>query len=182
MKAIIFLINAGFSIVLSVFLIRAILQIVRGNFRNPITQAITRFTNPLIMPLRKVLPPLGKIDTATLVSCILIAAAMNLVLVFLGAVPIIFFVQQPYGFVLAIFLRLFLALLQLYWGLIIFTIILSWAQPHQHSPLSAFLRELSDPILRPARRIIPPLGDLDVSPIPVLLILSALQYQFSALI
>ena len=182
MKALIFHTQASLSFILGVFLVRALLQIVRANFRNPITQVITQYTNPLIMPLRKILPPIGKIDTATIVSCLFIALLMNSILVFLGAMPLSYFVSQPYGFLIAVILRIFLTVLNLFWLLILFSIILSFAQPNQHSPLTSVLHELTDPLLRPARKFIKPIGGLDLSPIPVLLILSALQYQFSNLI
>jgi len=179
MKAITFLIETSLSIILSIFLVRAILQLVRANFKNPITQVITRFTNPLIMPLRKVLPPLGKIDTASIVSCILVALLMTAILIFLRAFNFDEIIQNPTAFLLYSCKRLFLNLLQLYWLLILFSIIISWIQPQQHSPLTSLLNELTEPLLAPARRLIKPIGGLDLSPIPVLLILSALQYQFT---
>jgi len=179
MKAITFLVETSLSIILSVFLVRAILQLVRANFRNPITQVITKFTNPVIMPLRKVLPPVGKIDTASIISCVIVALLMTAVLIFLRAFNFDEIVQNPSAFLLYSFKRLILNLLQLYWLLILFTIIISWIQPQQHSPLTALLSELTEPLLAPARRIIKPIGGLDLSPIPVLLILSALQYQLT---
>lgn len=182
MKALIFLVQISFTILLSIFILRAILQIVRGNFRNPVAQAIMRITNPLILPLRKFLPPLGKIDTATIVSCILIVVAMNTVLISISAYPLTTFAQQELGFIKALFLRLLITIINLYWLLILFTILISWMQPQQHSPLTAFLSDVTEPILAPARRLIKPVGGLDLSPIPILLILSALQYQFSNLI
>lgn len=179
MRAISFLIETCFNLALSIFLIRIILQWVRANFRNPITQVITRYTNPLILPLRKILPPIGKLDTASLVACLMIAILMTLILLSIQQVEFSQILSHPQMLILESLRRLLLCLLQLYWILIFFSIILSWMQPNQHSPLTALLSELTEPLLKPMRRIIKPIGGLDLSPIPVLLILSALQYQFS---
>ena len=179
MRAITFLIETCFNLALSIFLIRIILQWVRGNFRNPITQVITRYTNPLILPLRKVLPPIGKLDTASLIACLAVAILMTLTLLSIQKVELGLILSQPQILIVESLRRLLLCLLQLYWVLILFIIILSWMQPNQHSPLTALLSELTEPLLKPMRRIIKPIGGLDLSPIPLLLILSALQYQFS---
>lgn len=179
MRAITFIIETAFNIVLSLFLVRAMLQFVRANFRNPITQFITRFTNPVIMPLRKILPPLGKVDTASVTSCILIALGMSAILILLKQHSLVSISQNPAGFLLFSLKQLLQVLLQLYWFLILFSIIISWMQPQQHSPLTSLLSELTEPVLAPVRRLIPPIGGLDLSPIPVLIILSALQYQFA---
>lgn len=179
MRAIIFLIETIFNLVLSLFLIRMILQWVRGNFRNPITQIITRTTNPLILPLRKILPPIGKLDTASLVSCILIVVLMTLSILLLQQVEIDLLLSQPKILILESLRRLLLVFLQLYWMLILFSIILSWMQPQQHSPLTAVLSELTEPVLKPMRRFIKPIGGLDLSPIPILIVLSALIHQFT---
>ena len=179
MRAIIFLIETIFNLVLSLFLIRMILQWVRGNFRNPITQIITRTTNPLILPLRKILPPIGKLDTASLVTCVLIAVVMTLCVLLLQQLEIDLLLNKPKLLILECLRRLLLCFLQLYWMLILFSIILSWMQPQQHSPLTALLSELTEPVLQPMRRFIKPIGGLDLSPIPVLILLSALIHQFS---
>lgn len=179
MRAIIFLIETIFNLVLSLFLIRMILQWVRGNFRNPITQIITRTTNPLILPLRKILPPIGKLDTASLVSCVLIVVLMTLSILLLQQVEIDLLLNQPKILILESLRSLLLVFLQLYWMLILFSIILSWMQPQQHSPLTAVLSELTEPVLKPMRRFIKPIGGLDLSPIPILIVLSALIHQFT---
>jgi len=179
MKAIYFLLKTSVDIILSVFILRAILSNRRSNFSNPITQIITRFTNPLVMPLRKVLPSLGKIDTSSIVSCLLIALAGSALLLGFSEQSFAFISSDPTKFFLYSLKKLVLLMLQLYWLLILFSIILSWAQPRQHSPLTSLLHELTEPLLAPARRLIKPLGGLDLSPIPVLILLSALQYQLS---
>ena len=163
MRAIIFLIETSFNIILSIFLIRMILQWVRANFRNPIIQVITRFTNPIILPLRKILPPIGKLDTASLIACLSIASLMTLSLFLLHGIELNVILSQPQVLILDTLRRLLLSIVQLYWILILFCIILSWTQPQQHSPLTALLSELTEPLLKPMRRLIKPLGGLDCS-------------------
>src|SRR5882762_8671352 len=73
MSAIIFIVETLLSLALFVVLARLLLQWVRADFRNPLCQAVVRLTNPLILPLRRILPPVGKVDTASVVAVILIA-------------------------------------------------------------------------------------------------------------
>src|SRR2546430_1610462 len=73
MSAIIFIVETLLSLALFVILARLLLQWTRADFRNPLCQAVVRITNPLILPLRRVLPPIGKLDTASVVAVLLIA-------------------------------------------------------------------------------------------------------------
>src|SRR5438034_9296146 len=73
MSAIIFIVETLLSLALFVVLARLLLQWARADFRNPICQAVVRLTNPLILPLRRVLPPVGKVDTASVVAVVLVA-------------------------------------------------------------------------------------------------------------
>ena len=73
MNALYYIVDTLTSLYLGVLILRLIMQMVRANFRNPFAEAILRLTNPLIMPLRRVLPPMGKIDTATVLAIILFA-------------------------------------------------------------------------------------------------------------
>src|SRR5215470_16963504 len=73
MTALIFIVDTLLSLALFVVLARLLLQWARADFRNPIAQAVVRITNPLILPLRRILPPMGKIDTASVVATVLVA-------------------------------------------------------------------------------------------------------------
>src|SRR5882672_12436851 len=73
MSAIIFIVETLLSLALFVVLARLLLQWTRADFRNPLCQAIVRLTNPLILPLRRILPPIGKVDTASVVAVVLVA-------------------------------------------------------------------------------------------------------------
>ena len=71
--ALIYILQSLMTLALFVVLLRLLLQWARADFRNPICQAIVRLTNPLIVPLRRILPPVGKIDTASVVAVVLVA-------------------------------------------------------------------------------------------------------------
>src|SRR5580693_10000666 len=73
MNAIIYVVDTLLSLALFVVLARLLLQWTRADFRNPLCQAVVRLTNPLILPLRRVLPPIRKIDTASVVAVLLVA-------------------------------------------------------------------------------------------------------------
>src|SRR5947208_17020839 len=73
MSAIIFIVETLLSLALFVVLARLLLQWTRADFRNPLCQAVVRMTNPLILPLRRVLPPIGKLDSASVVAVLVIA-------------------------------------------------------------------------------------------------------------
>src|ERR1700680_1168390 len=73
MSALVYIIQSLLTLALFVVLARLFLQWVRADFRNPIAQAIVRLTNPLILPLRRILPPVGKVDTASVVAVVLVA-------------------------------------------------------------------------------------------------------------
>src|SRR5689334_1232435 len=73
MSALIFIVETLLSLALFVVLARLLLQLTRADFRNPVCQAVVRLTNPLILPLRRVLPPIGKVDTASVVAVVIIA-------------------------------------------------------------------------------------------------------------
>src|SRR5579875_2168594 len=75
MNAVIFIVDTLLNLALFTVLLRLLMQWSRADFRNPISQAVVRLTNPLVMPLRRILPPIGKIDTASVVSVIIVALA-----------------------------------------------------------------------------------------------------------
>lgn len=163
MREIQFLVDALFSLVVAAFMLRLILQLVRvgADSRNPFLQAIVRFTNPLVMPLRKVLPPIGRLDTASVVAVILVQALRTVVnsLLLQGTVPGI-------GFLLASsIVSLLDTVLLLYFVAILIYVVLSWVSPDGYSPASRLLGLLVEPVLAPLRRALPTFGGLDLSPL-----------------
>ena len=170
-NAVHFLIQAVLSLALYVVLLRFWMQWVRADFRNQLGQFIIAVTNPVVIPLRKVLPSIGTIDTATVVLALIIAAIklfVYLALHGLGGNPITIVVISI-GLLLRYSIYLFIAA-------IIVGIIASWVNPHTYHPMVAVARAISNPLLAPAQRLIPPLAGLDFSPVIVLLLLQASLY------
>jgi YggT family protein len=167
--AIAFIIDTLLSLALFVFLARLLLQLVRADFRNPISQAVVRITNPLILPLRRVLPPMGKVDTASVVAVLLVAAlevAGKYAL--LGAFP------SALLWARTALMEIAITLLELYVYAIFVYALLSLIAPQGYSPLQSVLAALCEPVLRPFRRVIPAVAGLDLSPLWAIIALQAL--------
>lgn len=172
MNALLFIVETLLSLTVFVFLLRLLLQWSRADFRNQIAQAVVRITNPVILPLRRVLPPIGKIDTASVVAVILVATIEELVLYALTSGA--YFGYWPRTLILAIAIRIVVIAIWTYLYAIFIYALLSMVAPGGYSPMQSILASLCEPVLRPFRRIIPPVGGLDLSPLWAGIILFAL--------
>lgn len=170
MNAVLFIVQTLLSLTVFVFLLRLLLQWSRADFRNQVAQAVVKITNPLILPLRRVLPPVGKVDTASVVAVILLAAVEEFILFSLVGLPINYFGNWP----LAVLFRIINIALTTYLYAIIIYSLLGMVAPGGYSPMQSLLASLCEPVLRPFRRIIPPIGGLDLSPLWATIILIAL--------
>lgn len=170
MSALFFIIETLLSLTLFVFLLRLLLQWSRADFRNQIAQAVVRITNPVVLPLRRMLPPIGKLDTATAVAVILIALLEELILFWLRGI----FIADPLFWVRAVVIRIVHITLTTYLYAIFLYALLSLVAPGGYSPMQSLLTSLCEPVLRPFRRIIPPIANIDLSPLWASIILIAL--------
>jgi YggT family protein len=159
------------SLYLLIVLLRFILQLVRADFYNPLSQFIVRATHPLLKPLRKVIPSLAGLDLASLVLAILVQLVlMALVLLLMGYGldnPLQLLIWSIIG-VTALFIKVF------FFALII-SVILSWVAQGSHNPAAELINQICEPLLVPIRRILPSLGGLDLSPIVAFLILNLID-------
>ena len=160
MSALIYIIQSLLTVALFVVLLRLLLQWARADFRNPICQAIVRLTNPLIVPLRRILPPIGKVDTASVVAVILVAIVELVIITSLAGVPL-----EPLFVLRAAALEIARTTLWLYFYAIFLYALISMVAPGGYTPLQSLLTALCEPVLRPLRRFIPPLGGIDLSPL-----------------
>jgi YggT family protein len=173
MESIRFIVGTLLQVLLvTVFLLRVLLPMARAETRNQLSQAVIRMTNPLVLPLRKVLPPIGKVDTASIVALIIVQAAAVALMWLLGGYPGIF---NPSQFVTLVLLTLIRTILNFYIFALILYVVLSWIAPGANSPGAALIVSLCEPLLRPVRRLIPPLGGFDLSSLFVIVILQALN-------
>ena len=165
-----YIIAALLQLALFVVLARLLLQLTRADFRNPLAQAIVQLTNPLIVPLRRVLPPIGKLDTASVLAVLLVAAVDVATLSVLRGAGW----PEPIVLLDALLLEIVHMVLSIYLYAIILYALLSMIAPGGYSPLQSVLASLCEPVLRPIRRIIPPIAGLDLSPLFATLIILAL--------
>lgn len=150
------------SLYLLLVLLRFILQLVRADFYNPLSQFAVKATKPLLNPLRKVIPGFGGLDLASLVLAILIQLllmALTLLLMGYGILDLLpqLLIWSVIG-VTALFLKVF------FFALIV-SVILSWVAPGSYNPGAQLVNQICEPLLMPIRRILPNLGGLDISPI-----------------
>jgi len=161
MTAIIYIVDTLLSLALAVFLARLLLQWTRADFRNPLCQFIVRITNPLILPLRRVLPPIGKVDTASVVAVLLVAIVdVAIMRAMLGGV-----FPPAYYWIELVAIEIARTLLQMYFYVIVLYALLSLIAPGGYSPMQSVLATLCEPVLRPFRRVIPPIAGIDLSPL-----------------
>jgi len=171
-----FLLDTIFTLFGAALLLRAWTQAVRLSPRNPLSQAIFQLTGWLVHPLRRVIPATGYIDWACLVATYATALVyLLLLLASVGVSPVAFL---PMGFVAALFTVVKWAFNVLVWVTIV-SAVLSWVAPH--SPMGAVLGTLVDPLLRPIRRVVPPLGGLDLSPLILLVVAQVIVIALSHL-
>ena len=171
MDALYFLVDSLLTIAVYAFLLRVLLQLSRADFRNPLAQAVLALTNWLVMPLRRILPPAGRFDTASFAALIAVQLAASLIL-FRFRTGALF----PLVPLLVSALRsLALSTLLLYTILIFIYAALSFVAPGARSPATALLASLCEPLLRPLRRLLPDIGGIDFSPLVAILGLTALR-------
>ena len=172
MNALHYIVETLTSLYLGVLILRLIMQMVRANFRNPFAEAILKLTNPLIMPLRRVLPPMGKVDTATVLAIILFAVFKVAILMLLMGGNILF---APVALIFIVVRTLVLAVLWLYVILIFFYGIAGFLMQGGSSPIYEVLAYVCDPLLNRIRRIIPSIvAGLDLSFLWAIIALQAL--------
>ncbi|TDO95546.1 YggT family protein [Marinomonas balearica] len=158
------------SLYLFVVVLRLLLQLSRADFYNPISQAIVKATSPVLLPLRKVIPPIGRLDTSSVVLALLVQFIM-VFLIFMIAN----FNATPAHYVIYTVAGLLYNILQLYFWAVIITVVLSWVAPHADHPGAMVVRQVCDPLYRLCHKFLPNLGGLDLSPIFIFLSITILQ-------
>jgi len=161
---IIFLVKTLFDLYILVVLLRFFLQAVRADFYNPISQFVVKLTSPLLLPLRRVVPPVAGLDTASLILAWLLKTVELVVITALAGGGLVL-----WGALLMAVPELVESTIDLFFWAILIQAILSWVSPGTYNPAAALLYSLTLPLLRPAQRLIPPIGGLDLSPMAVMI-------------
>jgi len=154
-----FLINVFGSIYFVIVLLRFLLQTVRADFYNPISQFFVKVTKPILHPMRKVIPGLWGIDFACLVLAILVHWAVMQLMIIVAGGQLIF---PPLIIAWSIIsIALTVGTIYIVCGFVL--MIGSFVAPHSGHPILLLVRQLLEPLLRPVQRLIPPIGGMDFS-------------------
>lgn len=166
-----YVVQTFLSLYLVAMLLRFLLQLVRADFYNPICQFLVKVTNPLVIPLRRVVPAIGGIDTASLLLAFLLQMACIAALVFIkfgGFAPILILLTGGVLGVVAL-------LVNIYFFALLAMIILSWVAAGSRHPAIYLLYQITEPVMAPFRKVLPSMGGLDLSPILVFILINIIQ-------
>jgi len=155
-----YLVGTLLDLFITAVMLRLLLQWVRADFYNPVCQFLVKVTNPALLPLRRVIPAIGRLDTAALV--------LMLVLEILGVWGVSRIASSPLTpahIVLFSITKLLATLLMTYFFLIIAAVILSWVGTNLRHPVIPLVYQLTEPVMRPIRKVIPPIAGIDLSPV-----------------
>lgn len=173
-NSLLFLVKTLSDLYLVTFVLRLILQRVGADFYNPMSQFVLRVTNPVVARARRIVPTVGGVDLPTLAALVVLQCLVTWLLLALANVNF----SGP-GFAQYVFFRLINLTLWLYSICLIGFIVLSWVMAIQYNSslrsLFGAIDEIVAPVLRPVRRILPTIGGLDLSPIPVFILIQAIE-------
>ena len=158
------LIEVVFGLLVSLFVLRVLLQLVRANFYNPICQFVYKATNPVLTPLRRVIKPVRNLDVTGLLLAYLLECIKVWLLLMLGGLAL-----GPAATLVLGFAELLGFFLMLYFVLILARVVLSWVGRDSYHPVVPLIAQLTQPILAPIRRVMPELGGFDLSPMLAML-------------
>lgn len=166
----VFLVQTLFGFYILAVMLRFLLQWVRADFYNPLVQFLVKITNPPLLPMRRLIPGYLGVDMAAVVLMMGLQV-IELTLVFLLNEQSV----QFGGVLLVAFAELLNLLLNVLFWTVIIQAILSWVNPDPSHPVVTLLYQLTEPVLRPARGVLPPISGIDLSPILVLVALQLLK-------
>lgn len=164
------------SLYLTIIVLRFLFQLAKADFYNPISQMIVKATNPVLIPLRRIIPGLYGIDFASIVFAILFHWVIIQVLAFIVGGGML----NPATAITWAIVGLISLVVNIYFYGMIVMIIASWVAPSSYHPALMLVRQLVEPITKPFRKIIPPMGGLDITPIFVFLALQACRIMVQA--
>jgi YggT family protein len=166
-----YLVQTFLSLYLVAMLLRFLLQLVRADFYNPISQFLVKVTNPLVIPLRRLIPGLGGLDLASALLALLLQMAGIVVLLLINGLG------PPGIFTLVMWSALGVIglLVNIYFFALLGMIILSWVAAGSRHPAIYLLHQITEPVMAPFRKVLPPLGGMDFSPILVFILINIVQ-------
>jgi YggT family protein len=165
-NVLVFLVHTLFTLYIAALMLRMLLALVRADFYNPLSQFLVTVTNPVVVPLRRVIPSVGGVDSAS----VLLILGLKMIELWLLAL----IVGAEWGLaslLLVAFLQLAELLIYIFIFALIVQAVISWVAPAQsyENPAVSILHDLTRPLLRPIRRVLPPVGMVDLSPLAVII-------------
>ena len=175
------IINILFDLYILLVLLRFMLQALRADFYNPVSQFIVKLTTPPLRLLRRFIPSVAGQDSASIVFCLvlifakfMLMRALSIQAVHIGGVMAPISAVSYGGLLVYCIADLFALILTVFLGAVIIKVILSWVSPGQYNPVIGLVNKLAEPVLRPIHKLLPSMGGLDLSPLfATLLILVA---------
>lgn len=175
-----YLISTLFDLYAFVVMLRFLMQLTRADYYNPISQFVVKITDPLLIPLRRLIPAVGGHDIAALVLCFIVLLAKFVLLKLIGGVAFsgwsgtivaaILGVHREVGIIGTVFDVFFFSILAM--------VILSWISPGGN-PISGLLHSITSPILTPIQKVMPPMGGFDLSPLVALILIQFVRIVLS---
>ncbi len=165
------LLQTLFGMAMLAFILRLLLQWARADFYNPISQFLVKVTNPLLLPARRFIPAFGRLDTASVVIAIIIQALAicSILLVLSAQLPPV--LSLLYWSLLGVVATT----VSVYFYAVLANIILSWIAPGTYHPAASLLQQITEPVMKPFRKLVPPIGGMDLSPIILFLCINVVQ-------
>lgn len=164
--ALIYLVSTIIDLYVTVIMLRLLLQWVRADFYNPLCQFLVKVSNPVLIPARRIVPSIGRLDTASVVVMLLLELIQLAIISQLSQAG-----YELQFIVLFAIRKLLVALLLTYFVLIIARVIVSWIGSQSRHPLIPLIYQLTEPVLRPFSKLLPPIGGVDLSPLFALITL-----------
>lgn len=173
MEAVNYLLKFAFDAILWILILRVWLQMVRADFYNPLSQFIVKVSNPLVIPLRRVIPSLAGLDLPTIILAYLVATLTFIIIPLINS--------GSFDLLASLYLGLIYLIKQV--GVLLFIVMLvmalmSWVV-QGYNPTQIIFHQLTQPFLTPIRRIIPSIGGLDLSVLIAFLLLNVINILFS---
>ena len=165
-----FLISTLFSLYILAVMLRFILGAVRADFYNPVSQFLVRITNPLLVPMRRIIPSYRQYDTSALLLMLLLQLVSLVIVIMLRGVSVSFITL-----LLAAIGELVTLVFNIFIFAIVIQVILSWVNPGTYNPVNALLYSITRPVMGPIQRLIPPVSGIDLSPLVALIGLQVLK-------
>lgn len=161
-----------------ILLLRFLLQASGADYYNPISQSVVRFTQVPLAPVQKLVPRIGRLDISPLVLAFVVKVAVVVAIIFFtqGNVP------NMLGAALFGLFGVLDGILTIYFWAVIGSVILSWVAPNSYHPGPQLIMQITEPVFSLARKVIPPIGGLDLSPILIFLVIQILQSQITRLV